>query len=269
MKLKYQSEISYMTYLRPIIGIVNLSSKVSNDDVIKMVVAIQQQLKDDVAPAWGRDYWFIMFFADPKAMYSRAYPIVIVDNDSTPGALGWHAEQGGKPYGKVMVDPVLQNGGVTLYDPTNPQNVSVSSVLSHEVIETFVDPYVNVWVDGPRLAQGSCYAMEACDPVESNSYTNKVSGVLVSLSNFVNRAYFLSDPAPGTKFDHMGVLSAPFSLAPGGYMVVRNQPGTEAQVYGTMMPPAWKVQMKQHKLASRTKFRMPVVNRKKWWKYLF
>jgi len=257
-----------MTYLRPLIGIVNLSSNVSNDDVKKMVVAIQDQLKRDVAPAWDREYWYVMFYADPKMISSRAYPIVIVDNDSTPGALGWHSESGGKPYGKVMTDPVLQNGGVALFDTTNPQNFTVSSVLSHEVIETFIDPFVNVWVDGPQIAKGSGYAMEACDPVENNSYINKAAGVPVSVSNFVHRTYFLSDPASGTKFDHMGVLKAPFSLAPGGYMVVRKELGTESQVFGEVLPPAWKMEMKQHKLGARTKIRTPEHKRKKWWKYL-
>lgn len=258
-----------MSYLRPLIGIVNLSSNVSNDDVKKMVVAIQEQLKYDVAHAWNRDYWFVIFYSDPKLMSPRAYPIVIVDNDSTPGALGWHAEQGGKAYGKVMTDPVLQNGGVALYDPKNPQNVSVASVLSHEVIETFVDPFINVWVDGPKIRQGSCYAMEACDPVESNSYINTSAGVPVSVSNFVNRSYFIPDVPAGTKLDHLGVLTAPFSLAPGGYMVVREQPGTEAQVFGAIRPPDWKMKMKGHNLGARTKARMPVDKRKKWWKYLF
>jgi hypothetical protein len=168
-----------------------------------------------------------------------------------------------------MTDPVLQNGGVVLYDPKHPQNVSVASVLSHEVIEIFVDPFINVWVDGPQIRKGSCYAMEACDPVESNSYVNMSSGVAVSVSNFVYRQYFVPDVPAGTKLDHLGVLQHPFTLAPGGYMVVRQDPGTEAQVFGEVRPPDWKMQMKKHGLGARTKARMPAVKRKKWWKYLF
>lgn len=257
-----------MSTLRPLIGIVNLSTNVSNDDVKKMVIAVQEQLKHDVAPAWGKDYWFVVFYSDPKTMSPRAYPIVIVDNDSTPGALGWHAEQGGKPYGKVMTSPVLNNGGVPLYDPKNPENISVASVLSHEVIETFCDPDINVWIDGPQIAQGSCYAMEACDPVENNSYTVKVGKELVSVSDFVVPAYF-NDQGANEKFDFLGVLKAPFTLAPGGYMVVRQAPGTEQQVFGHMKPMQWRLDMKAHKLGSRGKARMPVEKRKKWWKYLF
>lgn len=256
-----------MSILKPLIGIINLSSNVSNDDVKKMVIAIQEQLKYDVAPEWDRDFWFVMFYSDPKTMSPRAYPIVIVDNDSTPGALGWHAERGGRPYGKVMTDPVLQNGGVALYDAKNPQNVSVASVLSHEVIETFIDPYINVWVDGPKTRHGSCYAMEACDPVESSSYVNKSSGVPVSVSNFVTLSYFVQDAAADCRFDHLGILNAPFSMAPGGYMVVRHEPGTESEVFGAIRPPEWKMEMKAHKLGARTKQRMPITTKKKWWKY--
>jgi len=253
--------------LRPVIGVVNLSSNVSNDDVTKMVIAIQEQIKTDVAPAWRRDYWFIIFYSDPKSISPRAYPIAIIDNDTTPGALGWHAEQNGRPYGKVMTNPVLQNGGVVLYDPNNPQNVSVASVLSHEIIEVFVDPYVNVWADGPQIDQGSCYAMEACDPVENNSYSNTASGVSVSLSDFVLPAYFDSQGA-NEGFDFLNVLTAPFSLAPGGYMVVRSAPGTEQQVFGRVQPAKWRLEMKKNKFISRSKQRMLTAKRKKWWQYL-
>lgn len=254
--------------LKPLIGIINLSSNVSNDDVKKMVIAVQEQLKHDVAPAWGKDYWFVMFYSDPKTISPRAYPIVICDNDTTPGALGWHAERGGKPYGKIMTDPVLQSGGVALYDKKNPQNVTVASVLSHEVIETFCDPDINLWVDGPRIYQGSCYAMEACDPVENNSYVVKAGTVSVSVSNFVLPSYF-DNQGTHEKFDFLGVLTAPFTLAPGGYMVVREAPGTEQQVFAQTKPAQWRLDMKAHKLSSRSKLRMPVTAKKKWWKYLF
>lgn len=252
--------------LRKLIGVLNLSSKISNTDVKSMIIAVQEQLKFDVAPAYEKDYWFIIFYADQKSMSPRAYPIVIVDNDSTPGALGFHSEQNGQPYGKIMVDPILQAGGVALYDANNPQNYTVSATFSHEVIETFVDPYVNVWVDGPQISQGSCYAMEAGDPVENNSYKNTAAGVPVSVSNFVLPAYFDSQ-GKNEKFDYLGVLTAPFTLASGGYMVVRNAPGTEQQVFGDVPPPQWKLDMKKHKLGSRSQTRMSSDQKKKWWKY--
>lgn len=257
-----------MTQLRPLIGVVNLSSNVNNDEVKKMVMAVQHQLQYDVAPSWEKDYWFIMFYSDPKTISPRAYPIVIVDNDSTPGALGFHSEQNGKPYGKIMTDPVLNNGGVSLYDTKNPQNISIASVLSHEVIELFVDPYVNLWADGPSIAQGYSYAVEACDPVESNSYIITTSKTAVSVSNFILPSYF-DNQGTNEKFDYLGVLNAPFSLAKGGYMVVRNTRGTEQQVFGEILPPKWKLGMKRNKFGSRTQTRMPINKKKKWWQYLF
>ena len=272
-----------MSGLRPLIGIVNLSSNVSNDDVIRMVVAIQDQLKVDVAPSWDRDYWFIMFYTDPKAISPRAYPVVIIDNDTTPAALGWHAEQCGKPYGKIITDPILKNGGVILYDTSNPQNISIASVLSHEIIETFIDPHVNLWIDGPRTAKGSCYAVEACDPVENILYKNTASGVDISVSNFVLPAYF-DDHNSSDKFDFLGILAAPFTLAPSGHMIVRNAPNTEKEVFGKTPPAEWIVGMKSHKLGSRSTCRMSSLkssspwraareerleaHRQKWWKYL-
>lgn len=238
-----------MSNLRPLIGVINLSTNISNSDVIKMVVAIQEQLKSDVAPAWGRDYWFVMFFANPKALSPRAKPIVIVDNDSTAYALGWHAERNGRPYGKIVTDPILKNGGTILYDPKNPQNVTVSSVLSHEIIETFIDPNVQIWVDGPPTMQGSCYAMEVCDPVENNFYVNTAAGSAVSLSNFVLPSYF--DEYADGKFDFLNILNAPFSSAPGGYMTVRKEFGGEVEIFNEKLPDKWKIEIKNHKLSSR------------------
>ena len=255
--------------LRPLIGVINSSSNVSNDDVVKMVTACQEQLRYDVGPAWERDYWYIIFYPDPSKISPRAYPMVIVDNDSTPGALGWHAEFHDRPYAQIMTSPVLDNGGVVLFDPKNPQNVSVSSVMSHEVVEEFIDPYINLWADGPQIAQGMSYAVEACDPVESSSYNNNAAGVPVSLSNFVLPSYF-DNQGTHEKFDYLGRLKAPFTLDSGGYMVVRSAPGTEQQVFGETMPPQWKLDMKAHKLASRTKCRIAYAQKtakQKWWKY--
>ena len=99
--------------------------------------------------------------------------------DQPQGVLGFHTEdQGGKLWGVVAAKPELDNGAqVTTGD------WSVSSVLSHEVLEMFVDPNCNLWANDGK---GSAYSFEVCDPVEAPSYA--VNGV--SVSNFVTPSWF-------------------------------------------------------------------------------
>jgi len=68
---------------------------------------------------------------------------------------------------------------------------SVSVALSHEVIEAFVDPDLNLWAEDE---EGTLWAYEACDPVEAGSYQIRIAGEPVYVSNF--------DLAPATLSTH-------------------------------------------------------------------
>jgi hypothetical protein len=156
--------------------------------------------------------------------------------------LGFHTEdQGGQLWGVVAAKPELDNGGqVTTGD------WSVSSTLSHEVLEMFVDPNCNLWANDGK---GSAYSLEVSDPVEAPTYT--VNGV--SVANFVTPAWF--DPlAPATaQFDKLGQLTAAFSILKGGYMVYETA-GQEQQQFGVEFP-NWRKEMKTGPLA-RTRRRV-------------
>lgn len=259
-----------MSVLKNLIGVVNLSTKVSNDQIRLAVVAAQKQLDEDVAPNWHMDSAFVMFYDDPTKMSLRAFPVVIVDHSDTPGALGFHSEQQGRPYGMIMVDPILDNGGVALYDYSNPQNVSVSSVLSHEIIELFLDRFANMWADGIAIQAGSSYAYEGADPVEAQSYTKQIGKHLVSVSNFILPAWFDPQNAPSNPTDFLNILNgASFALAPNGYMIVRNAPGSEQQVFAATPPAQWRLDMKKNSIGSRTSKRIPVkvvAPKLSWWR---
>jgi hypothetical protein len=157
--------------------------------------------------------------------------------------LGYHTEDpGGKLWGVVAAKPELDNGG-----KATTGDWSVSSVLSHEVLEMFIDPNCNLWAND---GHGKAYSFEVCDPVEAPTYV--VNGV--SVSNFVTPAWFdpLSDPKTA-QYDKLGKLKAPFSILKGGY-VVYEAAGAEHQQYGDDFP-AWRKQMKSGKLA-RTQQRL-------------
>ena len=194
----------------PTINIINKSTLLKDPDFQLMVEACKIQLDRDVAPMWLRGTWNIVT-NQPDTV---GYPIVILDNPDQAGALGYHTESpNGKVWGRVFVKPVLDGHGSMLIG-----SLSVAAVLSHEVIEAYCDPNVNLWAD---MNNGKMVCYEACDPVENDSYVVLTkSGRNVSVSNFVLPAWFDGQAAPGTKLDFMAKLQKPFTMSKGGYMVV-------------------------------------------------
>ena len=110
--------------------------------------------------------------------------------------------------------------------------LSVSAVLSHEVIEAYCDPDVNLWAD---RGDGFLIAYEACDPVENDVYDVETKdGTKVSVSNFVLPAWFDSLTPEGSKLDFMAKLSKPFTMSEGGYLVMRHPKSGEIKnVFGS------------------------------------
>jgi hypothetical protein len=227
-----------------LIAILNQSTLISDADVATMTEAIAAQVRLDAAPLWDRAPVAVVFYTDPMAVPADAHGIALVDTvqDQPQGVLGFHTEdQGGKLWGVVATKPELDNGAkVTVGD------WSVSTVLSHEVLEMFVDPNCNLWASDGR---GSLYSFEVCDPVEAPTYTIKG----VSVSNFVTPSWF--DPLASTtaQFDKLDQLTTAFSILKGGYVVYESA-GKEQQKFGDEFP-NWRKEMKTGPLA-RTRRRL-------------
>lgn len=255
--------------MKQLIGIINLSTKVSNDEVKAMTVAIQTQLNEDVATNWGMESAFIIFYPDTTTMSLRALPIALVDSSDSPAAIGYHSEKAnGKNYGMITVGPILQNGGAVLCDPNNPNAPTVSGALSHEVIEKFVDPLSNKWADGPQTHGGHCYAYKVCDPVSNDQYPIIVNKKTIMVSNFVFPEWFNEKAISNIKVDHLGKCNSSFSVSLGGHVIVRAI-STEQEIYTEVKPPEWKLDMNKNSLISKAKNMVAVPpKKKKWWKYL-
>lgn len=233
-----------------LIAVINQSTLVTNDQVNTMCQAIQVQLDLHVLPAWNMKSGTIKFYADKTKVPGYAWVVSMLDNSTQAGALGYHAEDNDTVDAFIFAQPVLSNGGVALYDSTNPQNVSVASVLSHEVCEMVGDRYAGFWSDGPAIVaqDGQTYteyALELCDPVEGDSYAVTLSnGTTVSVSNFIFPSWFnqQAQVPQNLPFDYLGKLSKPFSMTPGGYLIVR-QSGNVNQVFGEKVRPEKKLQV--------------------------
>lgn len=177
-----------------------------------------------------------------------AWPIYLLPTSDVANALGYHdvTDPQGRPYSRVFVDPIIQNGGQALLGP-----LTVASVCSHELAEMLVDPSATLWADMP---DGRRLALEVGDPVESYSFNVTIpDGTLVSVSDFVKPSFFNSTGAG--PYDHLGQITAPFALGDGGYEIVEDATGNVSQVFGEHPPDAWRLDSKRHP-ASRTARRL-------------
>ena len=218
-----------------LIAILNQSTLVADADVAAMTEAIATQIQFDAAPVWDRAPAAVVFYTDPTAVPAGAYGVAVVDaiQDQPTGVLGYHTQM----WGVVAAQPELTNGGQVMTG-----DWSVSSTLSHEVLEMFIDPACNLWADN---GQGTAYSLEVCDPVEAPTYN--VGDV--SVSNFVTPSWFDPQPRAGARFDKLGQVTAAFTITAAGYANYVHG-GQVKQQWGTMYP-GWRKTMKSPPTAPR------------------
>jgi len=230
------------------ICVVNESKLVSDEEVDLMCRAVEMQMMSHVFPAWDIKSGTIELTAKSKVP-ADAWLVNLLDDPTAAGALGYHADDSDRVCGYIFAGPVLENGGVVLFDKKNPQNMSVSSVLSHEVLEMVLDPYATTWVTGPAIMtdDGETYtdfALELCDAVQGGPYSLVVDGYHVSLSDFILPAW--TNPQAVEKdgpFNYLSTLTAPFTMGVGGYMILKNG-HSETQVFGEKVSEQHKAHVK-------------------------
>jgi len=241
----------------------NQSTQCEDSEVERIAQALQLQLALQVAPAWDRMPPTVSVLPADQETPSTPVPTDVVRiwiMDDPPsveeaGVLGYHTEgPNGQPYSYVFATPILNAGGGVL-DPGRA-NASVAATVSHEAIEAFGDVSVNDWIDGPTRPQGSCYAKELSDPLESSLYPITLpDGTKVHVSGFACPGWFDMQSPAGVARTIPDLGLAPFELAPGGYYVIRREPGTEQSVFHSVLPAAWRLATKQVNPCGRTKRR--------------
>lgn len=240
----------------------NSGTKISDDDA-RLILQAQRQQFVRVCAAWRREEPQLVYHLD----FTGAYESVdVIDFGDMPpqgedGVLGEHTEAGDIPEGVVYAGYELANGG-SVFAPGPNGEASVASTFSHEAIEQFFNPFVNLIASGPFTApDGSLYDcgfFEMCDGGESGFEIENVtkpdgSVVNVYLSNWLKPTYW--DPQyMGSDVDAAGQLSKPLTVAQGGYSSFFNITGPDAgnihTVFGEKMP-EYRRRMKLAKAKSR------------------
>jgi len=191
----------------PTIAIKNQSTVVTDTQVTAVTTALQIQLDRDYAPAWGETATLV-FLNKNQPVPAGAWPIYVLDTSDVAGALGYHDESLGVPYGRIFVKTCVQ------------YRYSWTVTLSHELLEMINNPNVNLTVfNQASNTRGRIYFHEVGDACEDDNYGYLINGIKVS--DFVWPAWF--DPAqtaPGTRYDQQRAISAPFQILPGGYVSV-------------------------------------------------
>jgi hypothetical protein len=209
-----------------LLAVVNKSKLITHEQVQTAIGACARQVRLHIAPAWDMLPAPVIFYDDEAKAPHGADLLVILSDPGHAHALGFHRETPrGRPYCRAFVKPILDHGGSLLEG-----QLSVSATLSHEVCEWLVDPYLNLWANGPD----GHYPLEVCDPVQNDSY--QIDGV--SVSNFVTKRYYDSLAPKRSQFDWMHKLEAPFTMTEGGYQQVRKNGEVQTR-YGARYPD-WK-----------------------------
>lgn len=138
----------------------------------------------------------------PLTMPAEVWSLFLVDRSDQPGTVAYHAFDAQSPWGLAGIQTALENG----VDP-------VLAVL-HELAEMLVNPFT----DESVREYGALYLLqEIVDPVEGSSFAAQNG---LALPNFVYPAWYGGSNPPGVqpdKLDHLGLVSAPGTLLPGGY----------------------------------------------------
>lgn len=201
-----------------LIVIVCETTRVSREDVEKIVSALQQQVEYDLRPAWGIARVTVRLLAIKEQIATGAWPIFVRDTSDIPGAAGYHEDpEGDDPQGQVFVDSCV---GVL----QGPDCLAVD--LSHELLELLIDPTADRSVSLFEES-GDTLSFEVCDPVQADTY--EINGVTVS--DFVYPMYFSPVcPASGWRLDHLDLIKQPFDIRPGGYQSRIKKNGTSYDI---------------------------------------
>src|SRR3989454_12821143 len=194
------------------ISVINPRTVLSDDQIRPVVAALQKQVSQHFAPAWGTDAR-LTFVPKGHQPAPKSWWLAILDNSDQAGALGYHdLTNEGLPLGKVFAGSDVAYG------------YQWSVTASHELLERLADPDLNLaaYVEQPNGGM-RLYAYEVCDACEAEQFAYKTDGVLVT--DFVYPAWFESFRKAGsTQFDRESRVNEPFQLLSGGYIGIFDCP---------------------------------------------
>lgn len=207
-----------MSIVNPTISVINLATSALPWDLNAWCNAAMQMLKTDFAPIWGYTATLqVVTGISPtttaaQLKFPGEYGLVIWENSDSPGALGYHDNEGGKPLTHAFLSTTIKDG----------EDFSVT--MDHELKEMLLDAPAMLWCTNPKTNVN--WALEACDAVEQSVY-NKNG---FNWSNFITPAYFGFEK--GTQYDFLKQCSTQWQILKGGYSILQAA-GKISQKFGS------------------------------------
>jgi hypothetical protein len=199
------------------IALVNHSTLLGSADVARCAAALQTQVSRDFAATWGTDARLRV--TDEPA--DDEEELLLLLDDASAAAAPSPPNRGGRPCGFVLVRPCLEAGEAW------------QTAASHQLLELLADPLVNLAAEGAFQGKPALFALEVCDPVETDSY--EIAGIPVA--NFVLPTWFAPAPlADEVLVDFLGRLAEPFSVTPTGQASYCTEPGRWQAWFGKRCP---------------------------------
>lgn len=203
----------------PTIALLNYSTAGLPWSMNQLAASLQEYVNLYVGPAWNVAATVEVIDPPPTSAaltltLAGRWPLYLMDDSDVAGAEGYH-------------DNVDQVQGFAFLKTTMAAGDDPAVTVSHEFAEMLVDPLCNYYTPGPKRGQFSI--VEIADPVEGDSFV--IGGI--PMSNFILPSWYSSRAIPGTKFDHLGKLTKPFSLDAGGYMSIWTASKGWSQVFGS------------------------------------
>jgi hypothetical protein len=188
--------------------------------------AVQQQIDQDFAPAWGCRATVEIEEYDPQGQ-PHGYPVLIKrDFSRDPEEEGFHFFTTAYPYAFVHYDGEDGDWPIT---------------VSHEILEMLADPTGSQTRSGPHptrpgRAPDVDYLLEVCDPCQNTAFAYDKRGIRVS--DFVTPAWYYGNTEDGP-FSHTGRVTQPRQLLTLGYVTFFERPsGRMMQWFGHGEPQA-------------------------------
>jgi hypothetical protein len=182
------------------VAVINESTAISDADVQAMIPAFQTQWNRDLAPIWTVDQAQFAFSPKGGAPPPTSWWVVFLDDSDQGTHLAYHdLTSAGLPLAKVFVKTILADRAL------------VSVKATHEICEMAVDPNNKF---AARHPDGTFWACEVCDPVDSDEYGYDIGGVRVT--DFVTPAWFGAADSSGT-YDFKKHITSAFEVLAGGY----------------------------------------------------
>jgi hypothetical protein len=206
--------------MKPIVAILNTCPQISFDELTRVVAAMQIQVSRDLRPHWDVDADLLPI--KTLAEKPNSAWLITIQPTIDENLYGYHSVNAqGVPYAVLRYQP---NWTLT---------------LSHETCETLVNPFTDRLMNGEFFNQLSDtdptndvqYLVEVSDPSQGPNDGYEINGVKVS--DFFLPAYYDLYKTPGKKYSFTGAITAPLSLAVGGYVSFKNRAGQWFQAYRT------------------------------------